>query len=83
MHEKERAFKTWLVDRVAQLAEVNSSKIDIHEPFAVYGFDSVQAVGMIAEIEDQFLIRVSPTVVWDYPTISTLAKYLATQEPIK
>ncbi len=70
------AIETWLVDNIAQRLGVNSSEIDIEETFASLGLDSVQAVRLSAELEDYLQVKLSPTLVYDYPNISSLAAYL-------
>ena len=40
------------------------------------GLDSVQAVRLSAELEDYLNIKLSPTIIYDYPNISSLAAYL-------
>lgn len=72
-------IQKWLIAKVANLAELDPKKIDVDEPFSVYGLSSSTGISMTADIEDVYKIRVLPTVIWDYPTISALAKFLATQ----
>jgi acyl transferase domain-containing protein/acyl-CoA synthetase (AMP-forming)/AMP-acid ligase II/pimeloyl-ACP methyl ester carboxylesterase len=67
----------WLVDRAAQLLNVPSSEIDINEAFATSGLDSVQAVRLSADLEDWLKVKLSPTLIYDYPNIKSLARYLA------
>ncbi|GFE70236.1 hypothetical protein CFPU101_28460 [Chroococcus sp. FPU101] len=69
-------IKTWLVTNIAQRLDVSPSEIDIREPLASYGLDSVQAVRLSAELEDWLGRKLSPTLAYDYPTIEALANYL-------
>ncbi|VEP13142.1 Polyketide synthase family protein [Hyella patelloides LEGE 07179] len=70
------AVENWLINNIAQRLDVNTREINTEEPFASIGLDSVQAVRLSAELEDYLDIKLSPTVIYDYPNISSLAAYL-------
>ena len=71
------AIQAWLVSQVSKRLKVQPSRIDVGEPLAHYGMDSVQAVSIAGELEDWLGRRLPPTLVYDYPTISALAQHLA------
>lgn len=71
------AIEDWLVNEVANRLGVNSADINVREPFASYGLDSVEAVGLSGELENWLALCLPETLVWDYPTIESLAAYLA------
>jgi len=71
----------WLVNKLAERLGVAETEIDIREPFVNYGLDSVQAVRLSAELEDWLGTKLSPTLVYDYPNIESLAQYLREQNP--
>lgn len=73
-------IQAWLVNAISQQLEVAPQAIDSREPFARYGLDSIAAVSLSGELEAWLGRRLSPTLVYDYPTIETLAQYLA-EEP--
>lgn len=72
---------TWLVTNIAQRLDVSPSEIDIREPLASYGLDSVQAVRLSTQLEDWLGRKLSPTLAYDYPTIEALANYLGDSKP--
>ena len=75
-------IQNWLIENLAQSLGVSRSQIDINEPFASSGLDSVAAIKLSADLEDWLEIKLSPTLVYDYPNISELAAYLgSTQSP--
>ena len=47
------------------------------EPFARYGLDSARAVGLAGEIAGELGLDLEATLFWDYPTVQSLAAYLA------
>ena len=69
--------QSWLITQIAERLKVKRRDVDIREPFAHYGMDSVQAVSLSADLEDWLERELSPTLAYEYPTIETLARYLA------
>ena len=65
----------WLVVRLS----LNPADVSRDRPFAEYGVDSLTAVEMSRELEDQFQVPLPPIVAWNYPTPATLSRYLAEQ----
>lgn len=70
-------IQNWLIDNLAQRLGIPASEIDIYEPFASMGLNSVAAVSLSADLEDWLKIQLSPTIVYDYPNIAELAGYLS------
>lgn len=70
-------IQDWLACHVAEQLGVDSDEIDIRSPFDSYGLDSVQAMS-IANLGTQHLgVQLSPLVMWNYPNIESLSRYLA------
>ncbi|WP_433665651.1 acyl carrier protein [Nocardia sp. CA-136227] len=67
----------WLARRVADHLDRPADDIDPTVPLAELGLDSVSAVGICGEIEDEWGLDVDPTIVFDYPAIVDLAAYIA------
>ncbi|MDZ7335183.1 MAG: SDR family NAD(P)-dependent oxidoreductase [candidate division KSB1 bacterium] len=74
------AIESWLVSKIAENLGINASEISIQEPFVSFGLDSAQAVGLVGDLEEWLGRKLSPTLVWDYPTIESLAMFLAAEE---
>jgi len=77
----EKQIQEWLVARIAQALELGADRIDVETPFARLGLDSRTAVGMSGELEKWLGRRLSPTLIWDFPTIGALARHLHSGEP--
>jgi|GEM_PF-1441820 len=71
------ALKNGLVVGVAQRAKIETSEVDLGRAFPDFGFDSMMSVSFSAKLEDWLQIKLLPTVLWDYPTIDSLAEHLA------
>ena len=76
-------IQNWLVENLAQRLGVPASEIDVNEPFASSGLSSVAAVSLSADLEDWLDIKLSPTIVYDYPNIAELARYLSSSSNSK
>jgi acyl carrier protein len=73
----EDSVRSWLVDRLAEHLGVAPERIDPREPFAAYGLDSRTALRLSGELERRLGRTLSPTLVWEYPNIDALARYVA------
>ncbi len=71
------AIQDWLLNQLSEKLGLPIAEIDINEPFANYGLDSVQAVRLSADLEDFLGLKLAPTLAYDFPTIATLSDYLA------
>ncbi len=69
-------IQAWLASKIAELLQLAPEKIDLKQPLAVYGLNSLKAVSIAAELEEWLGSSVAPTIVYDYPTIQALADYL-------
>jgi len=63
----------WLTGRVIAYGKVTPGSFTIDTPLSELGLDSVYALTLCGDIEDEFQLEVDPTIVWDYPTIRELA----------
>ena len=70
-------IRTWMVEYVSQLLKVPPQKIQVKVPFDRYGLDSSAAVVMSGDLEEWLEIDLDPTLIYDYPTIESLAQHLA------
>ncbi|HLO89369.1 MAG TPA: acyl carrier protein [Nostocaceae cyanobacterium] len=73
-------IEDWVVSYLANLLNINPDEIDTTIPFDRYGLDSAGAVGMSGDLEEWLGSEFEPTLLYDYPTVEALAKYLATSQ---
>lgn len=69
----------WISIRLAELAKINVDQVDLQLPFDRYGLDSLNAVILIGELGDWLQLELDPSIVYDYPTIEQLSRYVSEQ----
>ncbi|MGB6168878.1 MAG: acyl carrier protein [Geitlerinemataceae cyanobacterium] len=69
----------WLISRLAEQLELDVQQIDVQKEFTDYGLNSIEAVSLSGDLENFLKRRLPPTLLWDYPTIETLARYLTAE----
>ena len=73
----EDAIRSWLIANIASVVNMDPASIDVQQTFDHYGLDSLQAVSLSGDLETWLSREISPTVVWDYPTVEQLAQHLS------
>ncbi|MEV8115867.1 SDR family NAD(P)-dependent oxidoreductase [Streptomyces xiamenensis] len=75
------ALRAWLAGRVAEMSGVEPEEVDAGTPFDVYGVNSTDAVSLSGELADRFGLRLSPTALYDHPTVDALVAHLVPAGP--
>lgn len=70
-------IERWLASRVVAYGKVAADTFTVDTPLGELGLDSVYALTLCGDIEDEYGLEVDPTIVWDYPTIRELAGGIA------
>lgn len=74
-------LQIWLVSRVAELTGINPQEISVLEPFTGFGLASKDMIMLSGELEELLGCRLTPTLLYDYPSIGKLARHLAERLP--
>lgn len=72
-------IQAWLVSYVAEMLEIEPSEVDMALEFNDYGLDSSAAVGITGDLEEWLERELDPTLLYDYPTIESIAQHLASE----
>jgi acyl-CoA synthetase (AMP-forming)/AMP-acid ligase II/acyl carrier protein len=75
--ESRADLQSWIAGRLAAAVGIDSSSVDVDEPVARYGLDSLMAVQIAEELSQRLGREVSAALFWDHPTIAELAGALA------
>jgi acyl carrier protein len=70
-------IEAWLIEQVAAILSVPADEVDPTETFDSFGLASRDAVSLSGDLEDYLQQRLSPTLLYQYPTIRALAAHLA------
>jgi acyl carrier protein len=76
-NRSESAIRDWCVNYLANTLGLPHEEIDAHTKFSRLGLDSANSVYLIVELEDRLGLELAPELIFEYPTISDLARYLA------
>ncbi len=76
-HPDARVFENLLRTVIADLLRIPPSDIALDVPLMEQGISSIQTVELIERAEAALKYPLSPSLAFDYPTIRTLAEYLA------
>ncbi|HNN93691.1 MAG TPA: beta-ketoacyl synthase N-terminal-like domain-containing protein, partial [Pseudomonadota bacterium] len=71
------AIRDWLMQFVANRLGVATAAVAVGEHFQRLGLDSLGATGMLAELGRRLGRSLSPSLVWEFPSVAALAKHLA------
>jgi 8-amino-7-oxononanoate synthase len=72
-------IEAWLTQHLALQLNVPEHTLDPLRRLEEYGLDSLEALRLTGELEIQLGRPVDPTILWDYPNIRVVSKFLAAQ----
>jgi acyl transferase domain-containing protein/acyl-CoA synthetase (AMP-forming)/AMP-acid ligase II/NADPH:quinone reductase-like Zn-dependent oxidoreductase/acyl carrier protein/ubiquinone/menaquinone biosynthesis C-methylase UbiE len=72
-----RDIEHWLRRELGERLQIDGAVLDAGAPLAQYGLDSLVAVEVTARLEARLGRSLSPTMFYDYPSLETLASFLA------
>lgn len=75
------SIRQWIVNWLVRELNLRPELVDTNRPFAHYGMDSVKAVELALSLEEWLGngLELEATIAWNFPTIESLAEYLASE----
>ena len=70
-------IREWLRDKLSEQLDSGPAGIQPNIPFKTMGLDSVAAIGLAADLGLKLGRIFPPTLLWEYPTIDSLSRFLA------
>jgi acyl carrier protein len=70
-------IEAWMLQWLVERAGLPPADVQRDKPFAEFGVDSLTAVELSQELEDEFGVELNPIVAWNHPTPAALSRYLA------
>jgi acyl transferase domain-containing protein/NADPH:quinone reductase-like Zn-dependent oxidoreductase len=75
--QRRSLFESHLREQVAQVLRMDAGRIGLHQPLRELGIDSLLTLELRNRLEASFKLTLSATLIFNYPTIAALTKYLA------
>lgn len=75
--QNQEDIKRWLIAEIEDLLSVDPQELAVDQPLVNYGLSSMTGMILSGDIEQWLGIELDPSVAWEYPTIESLAGYLA------
>lgn len=69
-------IQQWLTEYLAFLLDQKPDAVNVQLTFEGHGIDSAAAVSLVADLEDWLGMELDPTIVYDYPNVPELARFL-------
>lgn len=73
-------MQAWLVSQLAERLDLDVEDIDIEASFESYDLASADGLVLLSKLEEHLGEKLSPTLLWNYPTIEALSKRLMEEE---
>jgi acyl carrier protein len=73
----ESEIRDWCVKYLARTLDLREPTIDPDAKFARLGLDSANSVYLIVELEEWLGTELTTELIFEYPSIAELARYLA------
>jgi acyl-CoA synthetase (AMP-forming)/AMP-acid ligase II/acyl carrier protein len=74
-------IESWLVERITARLRLAPGDVNVRTPFLELGMSSLDALEIAAALEGWLGRQLSPTAIYNHPTISSLAQWLASPLP--
>ena len=76
MTRNAQEIENWICTKIADVLQVDPQEVDVRAPFSHVGLDSLQAFVLTGELVDWLGRDVSVTLLWEYPDIRSVSRYL-------
>lgn len=71
------AIQAWLISELAERLDIDQDDVDIQASFESYDLKSSEALVLLSKLEKCLGRPLSPTLLWNYPTVEALSQRLA------
>jgi acyl carrier protein len=69
----------WLTTRLSEMLQIAPESVDPEESLAAYGLGSSQSLELTGDLEQWLGRKLPATLIWDHPTIVSIAEYVSKQ----
>lgn len=71
------ALQAYITRFICTEMDLPPDEVDLYTSLGAYGVGSLAGTKLIGSLEQQFSVRLSPTLIFEYPTIAELAQAIA------
>ncbi|RPF40442.1 acyl transferase domain-containing protein [Streptomyces sp. Ag109_G2-6] len=75
--ERLAALEAVIRESVSHVVRLSVSRVDVDVPLRSIGIDSVMSLELRNRLERELGVRLSATLIWNYPTVREMAPFLA------
>ncbi len=79
MRHTEKEIEKLLRHAVADALKVRPEEVDAAVPLFHLGLSSVELTQIAARLQKSLGVRIRPSAMWDHPSLSALAQFLASR----
>ena len=66
----------WVTLKFADWLEMSPEELEPERPISSYGLDSISAVTLTVQLEDELGVELDTALLWEHPTLKGLAQHL-------
>lgn len=70
-------IEEWIVRYLCRRLDLEEHDIDLNGTFSDHGLSSVEGIALVRTLEQKTELTLSPTLVWEHPTIKFFAQHVA------
>lgn len=70
-------FKSIITKLISKATQIPATEIDEEESFSSLGLDSITALDIVGELENEYKLILNPTLLYEYDSISRLSGYFS------
>lgn len=70
-------IRNWIQSKLAAELQVEPDAIDVTQPFAGFGVDSIAIFTLTGDLAEWLGHDLRATLLWEYPNIAALSQHLA------
>jgi acyl carrier protein len=71
-------IQRWICNQIAERLGIEADEVDPDQPFATFGIGSRDSITLVGELEDWLGRELKVTMLFDFPTVRSLAAALGT-----
>ncbi len=74
--ERPSILQARVLEHLSRVLRIAVARIEPHAPLGTYGLDSIMAVELRNRLESDLGLKLSATLVWNYPTVADMTAFL-------